>query len=113
MGDRQVDGCPEWCVRGSEGGLTAHRHVGEAVQLAVPEAGKVECTARLVSGDDGTGCEVLIGRWACPEPDLRFALEELDLILDAFDDGGRRVIQDLAGLVLRGTASLPRAGVAE
>lgn len=101
----EVDGCPEWCVLKRDGDRNLHRHVGERVQLATPEAGTGEYLARLVSSDDGAGCELLIEGRTLRESRVRLALSEVDLLLDALDDGGEKVIQTLAGLVLRGVAS--------
>ena len=97
--------CPEWCAQKHDCDESAHRHAGEPINLAAPETGTDKRTARLVSGDDGVGCDVLIEAWTRQPRDLRLGLDELDLLLDALDDGGEKVIQELAGLVLRGATS--------
>ena len=83
----------------------SHRHVGETVELADSEDGAARYTARLASRFDGLEYEIVIDRWERCEPQLVIAVGDADILMDAVDDGGRRAIQELAGLVLLGRQS--------
>jgi hypothetical protein len=100
---RRGEGCPEWCVGGRAEMRSPHRHVSELVPLAASESGDGHYTARLASGADGVGCEILIDRWERCGAQLRLALGDVDTFLNAIDDDGARAIQELAGLMLRGS----------
>lgn len=109
-GPDATQACPEWCVRDHHSGPDPLQHIGEATELARPEAGSGAYTARLASEDTGAGCAILIERWYRRAWHIRMTLEAMDTLLDALDDDGEVAIQRLAHLIVRGAGRTPRSG---
>lgn len=109
-GPDATQACPEWCVRDHHSGPDPLRHLGEATELARPEAGSGAYTARLASEDNGPGYAILIECCCRRDWHIRMTLEAMDTLLDALDDGGQVAIQRLAHLIVQGADRSPRSG---
>ncbi|MCW2855440.1 MAG: hypothetical protein JWR52_1055 [Marmoricola sp.] len=100
-GPQSAVGCPAWCVQDHWREGSPPRHVGERVALARSEDGVGAFTACLAATESGTACDVLIESWIRHERQVSLPVGALDMILDAFDDGGSAAVQRLAGLVVQ------------